>query len=239
MWPRDTRAKIPLSPAHSCVFICQGNKMTDKPGNAEKARRTRGAGNRIMEALHTGLQTRLEDLLAQNKSLRRRVISLEELLALTTRLGDVADLREFQDEVLRVVIDLTGVSGAAISTTGNIDDANLTVYRSREMGPTEPDDLVFDSDNPLLIAVGEAKGPLVVAELAGKAGPRSKKRSIMRRLGCETIIPLLRDTRLLGLLLLTGRPDRSPMTTLDLRLLQSVGTIVAVLLENLLLTGTQ
>jgi len=191
---------------------------------------------KVMENLQSALHTRLEAFLDTRQ---QKAESLLKLVDVLTHLRQADDLEILLDEATLTAIELAGVSGAAISVTETHGSDDLTLYRHQNMEPGEPDDLIFDAESPLLTAARDAGGPLLVADLVGKTGPRSRKRAVLRRLGCEMVVPLICRGRILGLLLLDRRTDGLPPTSDDTELLTAYTALLSMAIENIQLHATK
>jgi hypothetical protein len=190
----------------------------------------------IMDNLHAALRTRIEDVLNAGHQRQRQALSVEGLLEMLIRLTQAKDLGTLLDDATKTAVELCGATGAAISTVKTYQTNELGLFRYYGLEPPEPDDLGFAADGPLVTAAREATGPLMVAEMVGKLGPRSKKRAILRRLGCEVIFPLVHRERVLGLLLLAGHADGSHLTGKEMALLTPYAACLSMAIENVLLS---
>jgi|GEM_PF-2876593 len=188
----------------------------------------------IMDQLHAAMQKRLEKSRQSDLLQQQQTLSAHAMLTAITRLSQVPDTASLLEEAVRMVAEFSGVSGVAISAAKTWKAAELSLCKSSGLELVEPDDLVFSGENPLATAAREADGPLFVADLEGTLGPRSKQRAVLRRLGCEVIIPLVRRQRLLGLLLLTGRADGSHLRAEELELLRPYVACLSMAIENVL-----
>ena len=195
-----------------------------------KAGKTRAV--KVMENLQSALHTHLEAFLDTRQ---QKAESLLKLVDVLTHLRQADDLEILLDEATQTAIELAGVSGAAISVTETHGSDDLTLYRHQNMEPGEPDDLIFDAKSPLLTAARDAGGPLLVADLVGKTGPRSRKRAVLRRLGCEMVVPFICRGRVLGLLLLSRRADGLSPADEEIEVLAAYAALLSLATENILL----
>ncbi|MFC1475765.1 GAF domain-containing protein [Candidatus Zixiibacteriota bacterium] len=208
--------------------------MSEQNRTVDRRRKKRVAP--IMDHLHSELRARIEDLLKAGSRRREHTLSVNGLLEMLTRLAQADKLETLLSDAAKTAAELCGAAGAAISTVKTHQADKLGLFRYWGLEPAEPDDLIFAADGPLVTAAREAAGPLVVADMVGKLGPRSKKRAVLRRLGCEVVLPLIRHERVGGLLLLTGHADGNHLTDREIELLVPYATCLAMALENILLS---
>ena len=201
--------------------------------------RTAGSGRarstRALDNLQAGLRERLEALVRDNQRLKQSARMTRDLLDALARLGEITDLTVLCEQAVQTFIGVFTLRGAAISVVEARDAGRLSLARHQGWEAVEPDDLVFEADSSLVAALREEKKPLLVPALVGKTGPRSKERSVLRRLECELVVPLARGDRVLGVLLLTRRADGAPWSAAEIKLLTIFSSFFPIVIENILL----
>lgn len=193
----------------------------------------------VMNNLHSGLRTRIEAFLKTERRRRRKTLSLDQLLDTLTRVAQAESLETLLDDAVQTTAKLSGAAGTAISVMKTPAADTLSLFRCFNLEPAEAEDLIFALDGSLVTAVGNAAGPLVIADLVGKLGPRSKTRAVLRRLGCEVIIPLVSHGQMRGLLLLAGHADGSHLTEREIKLLETYAVCLSMAVESLLLSAAR
>jgi GAF domain-containing protein len=192
----------------------------------------------ILDNLHEALRARLEDWRQTERHRREHILSLEDWQGMLARLAGAETLEALLEEAVTTTAGLCGATGVAISTVKARPGERLSFIRCQGLELAEPEDLLFDVDNPLLSAARQAQAPLKVADLVGTLGPRSKTRAALRRLGCEIIMPLTHRGQVWGLLLLTGRAGGDHLTSRDLQLLAPYVIGISLALVNIILSTT-
>jgi hypothetical protein len=202
--------------------------------------RQRGPGHNnrvtdVLDQLHDGIRSRFEKFRQSGLQHQQHTRVFADILTALTRLHHMSDVRVLLEEAAHTIATLGGVAGVLISAARSRKQTRLELVAAHGLEPGEPDDLVFPADSPLVIAAREADGPLIVSEMVGTLGPRSKQRAVLRGLDCEVVFPLVRGSRVLGLVLLTGHPEGRRLTAGELELLEPYMACLALALENLLL----
>jgi hypothetical protein len=202
--------------------------------------RQRGPGHNnratdVLDQLHDGIRSRFEKFRQSGLQHQQHTQVFADILAALTRLHHISDERMLLEEAARTIATLGGVAGVLISALRLHNRTRFELIASHGLTPGEPDDLTFPADSPLVAAAREAGNPLIVSEMVGTLGPRSKQRAVLRGLDCEVVFPLVRGSRILGLVLLTGHPEGRRLTAGELGLLEPYMACLALTLENLLL----
>ncbi len=195
----------------------------------------RYAVSSVLDELQTGIHQRIDELFAQNDRLARRIVTLEHLCLAGGGLRATNDLQTFLNSAVQLTHEITGAAGVAVTAAEDLDAAGLTLQAWAGIEPDEPDDLHFNANDPVYTALAKIEQPIKISDLVGKAGPRSKKRAILRRLGCHLVLPLRGRKRFLGLIFLTKRPAGDAYSADDLRLFAACAALIALAMENLLL----
>lgn len=200
----------------------------------------RGPGHKnrvidVLDQLHDGVRSRLEKFRQSGLQHQQHTQSIADILTALTRLQRLSDIDLLFADAVKTFAELGGAAGVIISAIRTYQQTTLELIAAHGLEPGDPADLAFPADSPLVSAAREADGPLIVAEMVGTLGPRSKQRAVLRGLDCTVVVPLARGSRVLGLVLLTGHPGEGRMTTERLELLEPYVACLSLALENLLL----
>jgi len=188
-----------------------------------------------LEHLEAGIRQRIDAFLEDHRRLRQHAGSPRRILGAGVRLATATDLAAVCDLAVETLLELFRLRGVAISVVETYDGDRLSFSRHRGVQSVEPDDLIFEADSSLVAALQSEKKPLNVSDLVGRTGPRSKERSVLRRLECELVVPLVGEDRVLGLLLLTRHTHGAPFPDDDIQLIAAYGSFLSLTVENILL----
>jgi hypothetical protein len=201
--------------------------------NPEDKQRSRVG--RAMDKLHADIRVRIDQFLEENRFNLARTSHLAGFADYLHSWESASTPAEFLQRVLTAIRDRVGVSALAITTRASLQEEACTNAAHSGFAAIDEDDLELAADNPLLVGLKGTKHPLLVRDLEGVLGPRSRHRAMLRRIECDVLIGFAAGGEMLGVCFVR-LSDLDPANRPDaLRTLQPMLSIAALILHNRLL----
>ena len=172
---------------------------------------------------------RIIDRLFMGKSYDYR----QRLASFSADMGHVLDLEELAQSLLQLTTKAVGATQACLMLPSR---AGFAVQFGCTSTPGEPVSFVkLDRQNPIIAWMERERRPLMRDSIETLAEFQSLTEHELRDLdavGCELLSPVMKDGKLVGLLLLGEKESKRSYTSEDLDLLMILGRDVAVMVDN-------
>lgn len=164
----------------------------------------------------------VKDELLQADALRDFSVSISKSL----RLGEILE------KTIGVIRDTTTVRDIYICLTDEKDSVYRAVCSSRPLH-----DLSFEirEDNPVVVWLKDKKEILLLREFQNTAEYRAMwetEKNLLKKLDIEYCLGFHSEEGMAGILLLSGKGGRERIDFRDIKMLESIGSIVSIALQN-------
>jgi len=188
--------------------------------------------SRIFQNLQDKLEERLADITDLHQRQAAQLDAYREFFQSIANLSQAGEGVAFFKAAVRAPLALLELTSSAICVIDPEDEGRLIPVAHEQIDLDDPEDLVFKITNPIIKALQVNGKTLAMADLVGKAGPRSRKRSALRRLGLELAVPLQDSDQFYGILFLTNRADGEPFTKEQDQLLDDFAVLLTLALKS-------
>jgi len=174
---------------------------------------------------------RIASLTETNRQLKRKIFDLYTIFEISRDFNSVLDYKSLLDTFILTSLAQVGASKAAIflPAEGNFERYVLT--RRRGSGKFPDRRRYFRSGSKLLDYMGKLNRPLPTGELIGNMARRGEK-SILECFHPGLAVPILYQTRMRGIFLITDKIGDREFAMDDIEFLSVLGNQIAVAIEN-------
>jgi len=200
-----------------------------KTGNS-KARPTR----QELEERWRSAQSRITSLTEDNRQLKRKIFDLYTIFEISRNFNAVLDYNTLLDTFLLTSLAQVGASRAAvyIKESEQTDKFILGRFKGSEKGIDRTS--YFSTDTELVSYITRLNRPVMTGDLISEVANFSE-RKILRWMHPGLVVPLIYQTRLSGILIITDKISGQDFQMDDIEFLSILGNQISVAIENSLL----
>jgi two-component system NtrC family sensor kinase len=164
---------------------------------------------------------------------KRRVDYRDTLLRSSRDMVSIIDIKELSENLVRTVGKTLGIDKVSLLLR-NDAQGNYHLEASIGLDLQEPDRVILSIEGPLVALLQRRREPIVREELewvpVGLETPKTIR--TMGSLGAEISLPIISKDRLIGILNLGHKEDRTLYSNEDLELLSTLTNQAAIAIEN-------
>ncbi|UCE23240.1 MAG: GAF domain-containing protein [Candidatus Zixiibacteriota bacterium] len=204
-----------------------GQKETAKASS----RADSGTESEAVGLLKKELQEKITSLTDANRQLKRKIFDLYTIFEISRNFNSVLDYHQLLDTFIYTSLAQVGASKAAVYLERDRRDGVLEIAKHKGSGDFPGQDVFFESRSILVDYLTGLNRPAVTADLMGEMATRSE-RAILQKFHPGLVVPLIYQSRLRGILLLTDKMSGRDFTMDDIEFLSILGNKISVAIEN-------
>ncbi|MEW6412527.1 MAG: ATP-binding protein [Candidatus Zixiibacteriota bacterium] len=177
------------------------------------------------------LQEKITSLTEANRQLKRKIFDLYTIFEISRNFNAVLDYQQLLDTFIYTSLAQVGASKAAVYIERNQRDGVYGMAKHKGSGDFPDDNLSFRRDSGLISYLTKLNRPAatsdVITDLASE-----EERLILERFHPGLIVPLIFQSRLGGVLLITDKMSGREFNMDDIEFLSILGNKISVAIEN-------
>lgn len=183
-------------------------------------------------ALIMVILTSVWQIVVRNVFVKEELLQADALRDFSVSVSKSLRLGEILDKTVRVIRDTTAARDIYIC----LADEKTSVYRA--VCSSQPlHDLSFEitSDNPVIVWLAEKKESLLLREFQYTTEYRAMweaEKTLLKKLNIKCCLGFQSEEGLAGVLLLSGKEGKERFDFRDIKMLESIGSIVSIALQN-------
>ena len=175
---------------------------------------------------------RLSELAEANKRLKRKIFDLYTVFEISRHLNSVLNTEALLDGIILTCIGQMGVNGAAIFIARDHTSLDLQLAKHKGLQVDHELEALIPGDSPVVeLFRSQHSKPLSYREIQEQVGALPEV-ELLRTLECEYLIPMSLQTRVRGLLSVTGKISGTAFFEDDLEFLAILANQLSVAIEN-------
>lgn len=183
------------------------------------------------EAAPVESSERLNALTETNRHLKRKIFDLYTIFEINRNFNAVLDYQQLLDTFLFTSLAQVSALKAAIYLEDEINSDNFEMAKHRGSGKFPSQNQVFKKDTTLTNYLKKLNRPVRVEEITDQLTNESEQK-ILDHFSPGLVIPLIYQTRLTGLFLITDKMSNRPFIDDDLEFLSILANQISVAIEN-------
>jgi signal transduction histidine kinase len=212
----------------------KGTRTRRKAAPAKAPAAARSTGSRDLESvrvLRQELDERITSLTESNRQLKRKIFDLYTIFEISRNFNAVLEFQTLLDTFILTSLAQVGASKGVIflRERGQAGDYVLAKKRGSGDFPSESD--VFAQDSKLAVYLTKLNRPVVTSEIMDEIAGTSESR-ILQNFHPGLIVPLVFQSNLSGLMVITDKVSGRDFTMDDIEFLSILGSQISVAIEN-------
>jgi two-component system sensor histidine kinase HydH len=216
------------------------NKRSTHNDNRKKAAITTSAAPRAKKqhknadsiaALKKELEEKVTLLSAANRQLKRKIFDLYTIFEISRNFNAVLNYQNLLDSFIFTCLGQVGALKGVIYLKPDGQGDRFYPVKSKGSGGLPSREQHIDTDSPLAKYLSKLNRPCPVSELMRDL-PMSKEQSVLKFFEFGVVVPLIYQTRLIGVLALADKISGKEFGDDDLEFLSILGNQIAVAIEN-------
>jgi len=216
----------------------RGKRTRSKSSNAKspaKTRRSAGnqakADNESVSLLKRELQEKITSLTDANRQLKRKIFDLYTIFEISRNFNAVLDYHQLLDTFIYTSLAQVAASKAAVYLAESGREGQLTLAKHKGSGDFPGDDLGFETESRLVSYLTKLNRPALTVDLLSDISSDGEKQ-ILKMFHPGLVVPLIYQSRLMGLLLITEKMSGREFNMDDIEFLSILGNKISVAIEN-------
>ena len=187
--------------------------------------------NESVSLLKRELQEKITSLTEANRQLKRKIFDLYTIFEISRNFNAVQEYQQLLDTFIYTSLAQVGASKAAVYIEGSRSDGIFVIAKHKGSGEFPDENLHFEASSKLLEYLTKLNRPSLTNDLIGEMSSDSE-REILKRFHPGLVVPLIYQSRLSGLLLITEKMSNREFTMDDIEFLSILGNKISVAIEN-------
>jgi signal transduction histidine kinase len=173
----------------------------------------------------------LADLTETNRQLRRKIFDLYTIFEISRNFSSVLSYDTLLDSFLTTLLAQAGAAKGAVFLRQDGHTERYPLVKSKSSGSFPGHELYFESDSKVLDYLTKLNRPVASAELINQLASE-KEKTIIDCFHPGVVVPLIYQTRLSGLLLVSDKISGRDFSRDDIEFLAILGNQISVAIEN-------
>jgi signal transduction histidine kinase len=173
----------------------------------------------------------LADLTETNRQLRRKIFDLYTIFEISRNFSSVLSHGTLLDSFLLTSLAQVGSAKGAVFLRQDSQAERYLLVKGKGSGGFPDNELYFESGSKLLEYLTKLNRPVATAELIQEP-VFEKERAILKQFHPGVVVPLIYQTRLSGLVLVSDKISGHDFSRDDIEFLAILGNQVSVAIEN-------
>ncbi len=200
---------------------------TRRPRNSERNEADREAVNLLKKEL----QEKITSLTEANRQLKRKIFDLYTIFEISRNFTAVLDYHQLLDTFIYTSLAQVGATRAAVYVERSRQDGVYILAKHKGSGEFPDDELHFSVGTTLIDYLTRLNRPSLTSELIGDMATEME-RMILKPFHPGLVVPLIFQSRLSGVLLISDKMSGRDFTMDDIEFLSILGNKVSVSIEN-------
>ncbi len=177
------------------------------------------------------LTERITSLTRTNRQLKRKIFDLYTSFEISRHFNSVLDRETLLDTFILTSLAQVGASKAAVFLPRRGHPDRLVITKSKGSGEFPDRRLFFRIKSRLVTFLAGLNRPLPTGELLAEAAGRGE-RDILQLFHPGLVVPLIYQTRLIGIFIITDKMSGREFKMEDIEFLSVLGSQISVAIEN-------
>jgi len=180
---------------------------------------------------HDKMELRLAELIETNRQLKRKIFDLYTIFEISRNFNSVLDYQSLLDSfVLTCLAQVSAAKGAIfLKEVGHTD--RFVMANGKGSGEMPGPELYFSDGSRLLVYLSKLNRPVITGELIDSFAD-TDERTLLDMFHPGLVVPLIHQTRLSGLLLVSEKMSGRDFHLDDIEFLSILGNQISVAIEN-------
>ena len=184
-----------------------------------------------VKMLQQELESKISWLTESNRQLKRKIFDLYTIFEISRNFNAVLDFQTLLDTFILTSLAQVGASKGAIFLEEDGETNRYIMVKKRGSGPFPKEDHNFKTNSELTNYLTKLNRPVVTSEIMSDiAGENEKK--ILKNFHPGLIVPLIYQSDLSGILILSDKISGRDFTMDDIEFLSILGSQISVAIEN-------
>jgi len=216
--------------------------MSGKRTNKKKAEKTSGISGKTdllsesehlmsVKMLQQELESKVSWLTESNRQLKRKIFDLYTIFEISRNFNAVLDFQTLLDTFILTSLAQVGASKGAIFLEDDGETNRYVMVKKRGSGPFPKEDNDFKTHSELTNYLTKLNRPVVTSEIIDDIVSENE-RKILKVFHPGLIVPLIYQSDLSGVLILTDKISGRDFTMDDIEFLSILGSQISVAIEN-------
>ncbi len=184
-----------------------------------------------VESLQEEPLRNLADLTEINRQLRRKIFDLYTIFEISRNFSSVLSYDSLLDSFLLTLLAQVGGAKGAIFLRQDGNSEQYLLVKEKGLGQFPGDVVYFESGSKLLDYLTKLNRPAATAELINEPA-FEKERAILKHFHPGIVVPLIYQTQLTGLILVSDKISGHDFSLDDIEFLAILGNQISVAIEN-------
>lgn len=190
-----------------------------------------GSDNESVSILKRELQEKITSLTEANRQLKRKIFDLYTIFEISRNFNAVLNYHQLLDTFIYTSLAQVAASKAAVYLAESRRDGEYALAKHKGSGEFPSDDIHFQARSTLVDYLTRLNRPALTADLLGDIANEQEK-TILKLFHPGLVVPLIYQSRLMGLLLITEKMSGREFTMDDIEFLSILGNKISVAIEN-------
>ncbi len=200
---------------------------TGRPGRGSKS----GDSREPDSTPPLDVQKQLTRLAETNRQLKRKIFDLYTIFEMSRNFNSVLRYQSLLDSFILTCLAQVGASRAAIYLKAGSQSDTFALAKRKGSGSFPGPERSFAVDSELVTFLGRLNRPVITQDLLGDVADETEA-SILKSFDPGLVVPLIYQTRLSGILLISDKLSSQDFGLDDIEFLSILANQIAVAIEN-------
>ncbi len=219
-----------MTPTNRKVAKVQSKRGTRRSPSAA-TRPSRRTDNSSVQVLKKELEERIGSLTEANRQLKRKIFDLYTIFEISRNFNAVLDYMQLLDTFIFTSLAQVGALKAAVFLERNRNDGEYVVAKQKGSGGFPDPASKFYSGTVLTEYLSKLNRPTITETLLQEMAD-ANERNILDKFHPGLAVPLIYQTRLSGILLISDKMSGGKFRNEDIEFLSILGNQISVAIEN-------
>jgi len=183
------------------------------------------------ESLKRQLEEKLLLLSQTNRQLKRKIFDLYTIFEISRNFNAVLDYKTLLDSFIFTCLGQVGALKGAVYLKRNINATVFHLEKAKGSGALPDAGSCFEADTKLTGYLTRLNRPVLIDDLAEEIAGGAEMQ-LLRQFPGGAIVPLIYQTRLAGLFLISDKVSRREFSADEMEFLSALGNQISVAIEN-------
>ncbi|MEE8577004.1 MAG: histidine kinase dimerization/phospho-acceptor domain-containing protein, partial [candidate division Zixibacteria bacterium] len=189
------------------------------------------AENESVSVLKRELQEKITSLTGANRQLKRKIFDLYTIFEISRNFNAVLDYHQLLDTFIYTSLAQVAASKAAVYLAESRREGQYVLAKHKGSGEFPGDDLSFEAKSTLVNYLTKLNRPALTVDILSDISS-DREKQILKLFHPGLVVPLIYQSRLMGLLLITEKMSGREFNMDDIEFLSILGNKISVAIEN-------
>lgn len=189
------------------------------------------SGAESLESLKQQLEEKLLLLSQTNRQLKRKIFDLYTIFEISRNFNAVLDYKTLLDSFIFTCLGQVGALKGAVYLKRSISASAFQLEKAKGSGTLPDPGSYFEADTKLTGYLTRLNRPVLIDDLTDEIAGATEMQ-LLRQFAGGVIVPLIYQTRLAGLFLISDKVSRREFSADEMEFLSALGNQISVAIEN-------